>query len=173
MLFSWNLACLLTVIKTVTCYKNISFQEDSFVNQFNKSFFNSFSLISLKRLLTTLFETIRLTFSYHFLLILLLFFWSFPPCQSFPPTVIWTLMFITVSIINPLLFSYYMLPPGDLIYSCHKTCSLPLKTLLSICLLSIINLSLHRNVLSQRFYNWPHFSFHNNLDPFPPAFHWI
>lgn len=94
MLFSWNLACLFTVIKTVTCYKNISFQEDSFVNQFNKSFFYSFSqrqdwnsmlfgilypffpfsLISLKRLLTTLFETIRLTFSYHFLLILLLFF---------------------------------------------------------------------------------------------------
>ena len=143
MLFSWNLACLFTVIKMVTCYKNISFQEDFFLNQFNKSFFYSFSqrkdwnsmlfrivypfflfLISLQRLLTTLSVTIGLTFSYHFILILLLFLWLFPPCQSFPPTVIWTLMFITVSILNPLLFSYCMLPLGDLIYSCHKPCSL-------------------------------------------------
>ena len=165
MLFSWNLVCLFTVIKMVTCYKNISFQEDFFLNQFNKSFFYSFSqrkdwnsmlfgivypfflfLISQQRLLTTLSETIGLTFSYHFVLILLLFLWLFPPCQSFPPTVIWTLMFITVSILNLLLFSYCMLPLDDLIYSCHKPCSLSLETLLSICLLSIINLSLHRNV---------------------------
>lgn len=193
MLFSWNLACLFTVIKTVTCYKNISFQEDSFVNQFNKSFFYSFSQRQdWNSMLFGILYPFFLFLLYHWkdcwpLFLKLLgwpfhtisywsssyFFWSFPPCQSFPPTVIWTLMFITVSIINPLLFSYYMLPLGDLIYSCHKTCSLPLKTLLSICLLSIISLSLHRNVLSQRFYNWPHFSFHNNLDPFPPAFHWI
>lgn len=68
-------------------------------------------------------------FPNYLLKILLLFLWSFAPflpCLPLPPTVIWTLVFIRISILNPLLFPYYIFYQDDCSYSSHKPCcSLP------------------------------------------------
>lgn len=86
-------------------------------------------------------------FPHHSLLSFLSFLWPFSPflpCWFLSPTLIWTLAFIKISILNPFYYNTYFHWVISFILVANPV--LFLEVLLSTCLIDFTNLSFHKNV---------------------------